>query len=311
MNDDESLIEVFERHRDRRFLFVEQGGNWGDYLIYRGADHLARRLRLDFVSLSYREFMARAPEADVAVYLHGNGDFNSWYRGEDLDALSQALRFYTGPIIQGPCTTEDSPEYLDLFASRVRAHTNKHFYLFARELTTWRNLQGVLRNSNAHIRLNHDTALYLTKTDVLGSATYPSRYELLALREDVEKPTDQLSFNHFRGVRLDPPHYATSLDHWMRIHAYSRSIITNRTHSAILGSVLGIPVTLLPGSYHKNRSIWEFSLRERGVNWQDWPSNPPRAMPGPVGWALDRARHSYKLRKLRLLLLPLRGVPRR
>lgn len=311
MNDDESLTAVFERHRDRHFLFVEPGGNWGDYLIYRGADHLARRIGINFVSLSYRQFIERPPEADVAVYLHGGGGFNSWYRGEDLDALCHALQYYTGPIIQGPCTAEDSHEYLDLFASRVQGYRNDYFYLFAREIVTWRNLQGVLRDDKIQIRLNHDTAMYLTKPDILGGTTYRPRYDLFAIREDIEKPTDRLSLNYFRGVKFDPPHYATSLEHWVRIHAHSRSIVTNRTHSAILGAVLGVPVTLLPGSYHKNRSIWEYSLRERGVNWRDWPINPPRAALGPVGYTLDRARNSYKLQRLRILLLPLRGVPRR
>ena len=45
--------------------------------------------------------------------------------------------------------------------------------------------------------------------------------------------------------------------------------MTDRLHSAILGTILGIPVTLMPNSYHKNRAVWEYSLSERGVKWLD------------------------------------------
>lgn len=42
------LREVFEEYRDRPFLFVNRGGNWGDHMIWLGAFRLAREVGLDF-----------------------------------------------------------------------------------------------------------------------------------------------------------------------------------------------------------------------------------------------------------------------
>jgi exopolysaccharide biosynthesis predicted pyruvyltransferase EpsI len=42
---------------------------------------------------------------------------------------------------------------------------------------------------------------------------------------------------------------------------HSREIVTNRLHIAIFGSLLGKPVHLLPGSYHKITGVYDFSLK--------------------------------------------------
>jgi hypothetical protein len=55
----------------------------------------------------------------------------------------------------------------------------------------------------------------------------------------------------------------------MRIHALASRIITNRTHSSILGAILRKPTTLLGGSCHKDCGVWEHSLARRGAQWFD------------------------------------------
>lgn len=310
VNDDESLKTVLERYRDRPFLFVEPGGNWGDHLIYRGAERLGQKIGLRFASMDYDTFMRHRPEPGTAIYLHGGGAFNFIYRGEDLNALARALQESSGPVIQGPHTAEHSAEYMQFVTSRIHGFGNSDFYLFARERTTWENYRQTIRDDTIKLRLDHDTALQLDRTDLLGTQPVRPRYDLLGLRFDPEQPSDDIPSNHFPGVRLDPARFAKTFDHWVRIHALSRSIITNRTHSAILSAILGVPATMLPGSYHKNRSIWEYSLRARGVKWLDWPEPSSHAAQGRMGSALHRLRHSHKLNQLRLSLLPLRGIPR-
>jgi hypothetical protein len=85
----------------------------------------------------------------------------------------------------------------------------------------------------------------------------------------------------------------------VRIHLFARSITTNRLHSAIIGAIAGKPVTIGPGSYHKNRSVWQYSLAERGVRWVD-AIEPPAA--GLWQRLPSRIRDSYKIRQLRLAL---------
>ena len=72
-----------------------------------------------------------------------------------------------------------------------------------------------------------------------------------------------------RGVRLDPVFFCKDFTHWVRLHMGAKSIITNRTHSSILGTILGKETTLFPSSYHKNLSVWEYSLKKRNVQWAD------------------------------------------
>jgi hypothetical protein len=91
----------------------------------------------------------------------------------------------------------------------------------------------------------------------------------------------------------------------LRIHAYADRIISNRLHSAIVGSVLGRPVDLLPGNYHKNRSIWEFCLSQRGVRWLD--DFAPENVARPLGyWMPHRIRNSWKVSRT---LMRIQGVP--
>ena len=51
------LFNLFKRFKDHKFVFVEPGGNYGDYLIYKGAYKLANFLKIQFHSVNYQEFM--------------------------------------------------------------------------------------------------------------------------------------------------------------------------------------------------------------------------------------------------------------
>ena len=159
------------------------------------------------------------------------------------------------------------------------------------------------------LHLDHDTALQLTPEDALNGRAQATRYALLALRQDNEAPAG-LSWGQFDGVRLDPAYYGRSFDHWVRIHALASRIITNRTHSSILGAVLRKPTTLLGGSYHKNRSIWEYSLAPRGVRWLDWNMDAANHKPVTNPWQqmplIGRVARSWKVERA---LKRLQGVP--
>jgi len=159
------------------------------------------------------------------------------------------------------------------------------------------------------LRLDHDTALQLTPEEALRGTSQRSRYTLFALRQDNEAPREG-DAARFDGVLLDPAMYARSFDHWVRLHALARRIVTNRTHSSVLGAVLGKPTTLLGGSYHKNRSIWEYSLRSRGVDWLDWDRAPVASeKPRTTGFDFPLAQRIARSWKVQRTMNRLRGVP--
>ncbi|MFN7806654.1 MAG: polysaccharide pyruvyl transferase family protein, partial [Planctomycetaceae bacterium] len=157
--------------------------------------------------------------------------------------------------------------------------------------------------------LDCDTALHLDRETFLArSGPVPLTYDLLGIREDNEVFRGR-EFSQVEGVLLDPARYATSFEHWLRLHAGARRIITSRTHSAIAGSILKKPTIMLPGSYHKNRSIWEYVLAERGVVWGEnleAPSFARRAKSLLRNKVLSLSRFSYKVNRFTMRAF---GVP--
>jgi len=304
------LRSCFERFQDRPFLMVRPGGNYGDSLIYQGAEHLADDVGLSWTSTDADAFLNDSFDADQVLYLHGGGGFNPFYGGWPLKMLIHALQTHSGPIIQGPQTFDVSPEYLDHVRTELSSISPKApVFLYVRERTSFAALEELLPPS-IDLRIDHDTALHLRRADVTNDAARSFfRYPLHAIREDKEEQATPFHTDG-TGAQLDPAHYARSYDHWIRLHAHSRSILTNRTHSAILGTILGLPTTILPNAYHKNRSIWEFSLQDRGVEWADWPAPPPQDNRFSFLQSLPGFQRLTQSTKVRRTALSLRGVPR-
>jgi exopolysaccharide biosynthesis predicted pyruvyltransferase EpsI len=121
-------------------------------------------------------------------------------------------------------------------------------------------------SKRVEVILDHDTALNLTKDDF--KINVPKKnYVLYCIRGDKEMNRGQ-DYN-FLSKWIDAVTYSRTFEEWLSLHAAAKRIITNRLHSAIIGSVLEIPTVLLPNSYHKNRAVWEFSLKPRHVKWHE------------------------------------------
>lgn len=302
-----TLEAVFRQHCDRPWIFVRPGGNWGDHLIYAGAEHLARHCGLRWTSHDAATF-AHAQTSDAhGIYLHGGGGYNTWGTGRPFEVLRSATGRDVAIVVQGPQTLEDGEDPVRVrFADALRAIRARRVVFFARErrsLEVLHNLELV----GVELALDHDTAFHLDEQAVLELAEVDRvpqpRYDLTAYRDDDEKRADTLGARA-RGVILDPAYAAGTFAHWLRIHLFARTLLTNRLHSGIAGALLGKPVTLAPGAYHKNRSIWEFSLAPRGVQWTDGIQAGFRLWE----YVPRRLRESYKVGKL---LLMLQRVPTR
>jgi len=302
------LSELFEKHRDRQWFFVSPGGNWGDHLIYAGAEALARRLGVHWVDLDYKTFEAGAVPADAAIYLHGGGGLNSWCSGRAFTNLEKALRSDAALVIQGPQTSETGNADIDRRFETLLAQVRPgEVHFFARESTTKRYFD-MLTHGAVQMHLDHDTAMHLTQSEVLAlghlSELPRGRYLLMVARQDNEAPATGIEARR-NVVTMDPAYYARSFPHWIRIHAHAQRIVSNRLHSAIVSCLLRRPIEVLGGAYHKNRSIWEYSLRERGVQWlevlpdEPQPSRRLHLLPA-------RLRDSWKVQRA---IMRMRGVP--
>lgn len=267
-----TLESLLRENRGRTWYFVNPGGNFGDQLIYAGANALAQRIDLKCQHFDTAGFAAATVPPGAAIYLHGSGGFNTWGKGSAFRNLARAVSVDGALVVQGPHTCEVNSSLVAEQLLRILETSRAaavHFY--ARERTSESYLAESLPD-NVLLHIDHDTALHLRAEDLLRLAGLDrrprGRYELLVSRRDDEAPHgDMLRFKSV--VEMDPAYYCASFQHWIRVHAFASRIITNRLHSAICGALLGVPVIMSGGGYHKNRSVWEFSLRARGVEWCD------------------------------------------
>lgn len=259
------LFRLFEEYRPTPFLFVESGGNFGDQLIWMGAYRLAQLAGLDVRRVSYDEFMGVSIPADVAVYVHGGGGINPWCSGRAITAFQKALASGSTIAILGPQSVHTDHAFLrGNLAGNLEQASARRIAVFAREQVSYDALRGCFPGIEIHA--DHDTALNLSRADLDGPCL-PRAFALHVIREDNE--SSAITYRDLLSLSIDPTRFCRSFNQWIALHRSARCIVTNRLHSAIAGAVLGKPTVLLPNSYHKNRSVWEYSLRQRGVLWRD------------------------------------------
>jgi exopolysaccharide biosynthesis predicted pyruvyltransferase EpsI len=259
------LLNLFQRFSGHKIIFVEPGGNFGDYLIYKGAFKLAALAGLRYESVTFAQFQAKSFAPDEVVYIHGSGGFVPMWSGTPMKILAKLAREFKGTVILGPSTFSEDADYVKtILHESLDGAQFKKLFIFVRELTSYKVVQRCLA-AEAELLCDHDTALNLVRSD-LTSQTKCGKHVLYAIRQDKERLESQ-SYNYVSWVDLIS--VCPSFDEWVRCHGRAKKIVTNRTHSTIMGSILGIPTVMLPNSYHKNRSIWEYSLEQRGVQWVD------------------------------------------
>lgn len=300
----ESLEHVFRRHQDSPWTFVRGLGNWGDDLLFAGAEALATRLGLAWTNVPLDAFAETDLPAGACIYVQGSGGFNPWCSGSAMTNLKHACAKPVRLVVQGPMSVGGDDDWVaGIMADTVAATRAQELIVFTREQYSYAAIANLAAlTAVADVRLDQDSALYLTRDEILALADWPSvpdgDYDLVVMREDPEQGRSD-GDARFRGVQLDPAYAANSFQHWIRMHLGARSIVTNRLHSSIIGTLAGKPVTVGPGSYHKNRSVWEQSLVHRGVGWTD-----SIAMANRQWWLSlpERVRASYKARLMRLAL---------
>ena len=258
------LKNLFTEHKDRKFTFIVQGGNQGDQMIWAGARKLAHLAELNYRETNMKR--GHSPYIDIKpdeiLYLNGGGGFNTWWNWTPRLLNRLVKQYPENMIVVGPSTVALQGWYLDKW---LPCSDNVIFY--ARELTTYNFLK---ENYDLNLFHDQDTALHLNVDDaefkkLMGDNYSENRHTLFGLREDPESLDNipsQVNLEDYDLV-VDP----CLEKNWAQLHLHASKILTNRCHSAILGSILGKDTTMFNGNYHKNRSIWEYSLKKRGVKW--------------------------------------------
>lgn len=255
-----SLRRLFKENKDNRWVFIKPGGNQGDRMIYLGAEKLADSVGLEYRTVGmYKNSSPPTISGQEIIYVHGGGGWSTWWNWTPRLVKRLSDTYPRNPLIIGPSTVALQDWYIDEWLPP----TGSVFY--CREYTTYE----YLKDKGLQLRLDHDTALHLEKDDEYLSSLLEGEklkpFKLAAVRVDPESP-DTLP----ESVNLDE--YDLVVDpclrkDWGTLHLYASEILTNRSHSAILGALLGKKTKMFKNKYHKNRSIWEYSLKTRGVEW--------------------------------------------
>jgi len=258
-----SLLELFKEHKNRHWVFMAPGGNQGDQMIYLGADKLADQAGIQHTSVLYkkrRDTRVHILPEDTMIYLQGGGGFNRWWNWTPwlLKMIREANPY--NHIVIGPTTVDNNKPYLDHVLN-----LDDNMTFFTREKTSFK----IMQEYSHHIRIDHDTALCLRHGDgylmrLVGELEPRNDVSLLVLRSDDERGTIPESIN--RGdfdIVEDPCRHGQ----WAQDHMHAKRIVANRSHSAIMGAILGKDTSIFAGAYHKNKSIYEYSLKEMGVHW--------------------------------------------
>jgi glycosyltransferase involved in cell wall biosynthesis len=232
------FVDIFEPLVGRHVGLVKLGGNPGDDMIYSAMAQLCEEFGIEY-SL-WRPLNESRPEDLEHLLIAGGGNMGTPYqRGRDIRSAALATQL---PCTLGPQSWMEE-ESVEAYSAA-----------FAREVGSTALCSSAM--------LAPDFALgYLTTLPNIRAR--PGSH--FFLRDDRE------SLWPDRKKKNDPISKAKSLEEYLRLAASYRHIITDRLHFAIAGLVVGRRVTLLPNSYHKNRSMWETWLQDLGCEWADRP----------------------------------------
>ncbi|MBJ7459099.1 MAG: polysaccharide pyruvyl transferase family protein [Thermoleophilaceae bacterium] len=229
-------------------------GNHGDELIWAGTRellgaHVYREIGIDQLA---------SAGGELAV-ISGGGAWSRRYNEFMPEVLAIAeMRFER--VIVLPSTFEVSED-------RVRtALENSNALIFARELESFEQIQGLCR-----ARLAHDCAFFADLSDYGADGAG----ELNVFRMDDES----------RGLRALPAdnedisETAESLEAWLRTIERHAVVNTDRAHVMIAAALMGKTVKYAESSYFKVRAIAEYALGDYDVSPLPEPDPLPEIPP--------------------------------
>lgn len=222
-----AFAHVFEPLQGKRIGFVRPYGNVGDVLIEWATRQLFAAYRIDWRVVDPAD---AAPDVEELVFGGGGNMGTMWKSNWHL--RGRVLRWKLPITILPQSFT--SAEYRTYTRVYVREQMSRTFYPSA--------------------ELAPDLALGLD----YSTTTVPTKAIGLFLRKDAERAVRR------RWLTRDPIARCANPAEYLALAARYERIVTDRLHFAICGLILGRHTTLLPNSYHKNRSMYETWLRDLG-----------------------------------------------
>jgi len=233
---DNMFEHVFRLFKGKKVAYLPGIGNVGDRLIDAATYQLFIRFGIDYFVCSSEDVTKKRVAADIIAYAGGGNMGASCYlpcKQLRKKALETGIKVVILP--QSFMDKEDEP-YHAVFVREEKSKTLCKNGILAPDLSLG------LRWSTPPEPI-HDTAIFL--------------------RSDIE--------GKFKSKANDPAFKAGTANDYLKVASKYKHIITDRLHFAIAGMIAGRDVTLLPNSYHKNKSMYETWLKALGCKWQEQP----------------------------------------
>ncbi|MGA3109144.1 MAG: polysaccharide pyruvyl transferase family protein [Candidatus Bathyarchaeia archaeon] len=155
----------------------------------------------------------------------------------------------------------------------------KEIHLFCREAPSYALLKSLSFSRNVHIGCSPDAAFYMSAADL--GAKPENKYVLVAPRLDRESIVKWNLSMIWKiwpkaSVRFGDVNLLPDLSTFVEVVARASKVFTDRLHVSILSSILGKETYLLPNSYHKNKGVYDFSLKHfsqtKFINTTEFPT---------------------------------------
>jgi exopolysaccharide biosynthesis predicted pyruvyltransferase EpsI len=270
-----------------RICAVTPGGNHGDTLIHMGLVKKMDELGIDYTCMNLEEAYNRdrivgakyliniasdriglrrgfqllnIPADTELILFEGGGYMNDIWYGHTL--LRQILRRHKQPVAVGPHSFWfQRSGFLELFRG------DRPVTIFCRERYSLDLLRGEQVPPNVDLRLSKDTALYLNRKDLEDLAELKvGGHDLVCFRNDresiVPEETKQEIIGSLANPLVEDISKKGSLGEFVSTVAGAGRVFTDRLHVAIAAHILGRRTRLYGNRYHKNRGVYEYSLRE-------------------------------------------------
>ena len=283
----DSFEEFLKENRDKFVSVITPGGNHGDTLIHLGLMKKLEENDIEYSCLNletlYRDnlllgakYLANMglwrigsntgfkllelPEETELILFEGGGYMNDIWYGPTL--LWQVMKRNPEPVAVGP------QSYL---FTKTRFHQyfedNRPVHLFCREKYSLEHLKKKGLPNNVVTSVSPELALYLNEGDLREFITQrDGGYELIALRNDKESALSSSAREEIIQMCENPMISDISLGKTMTDFVSTVNnadkVFTDRLHVAILSKILGKKVTLFGNKYHKNKGVWEYSLKD-------------------------------------------------
>jgi exopolysaccharide biosynthesis predicted pyruvyltransferase EpsI len=283
----DAFTKFLRENRERKTVTVTPGGNHGDTLIHMGLVKKLEEQGYDYTSLNLERIyrgnlviggkylmniflwktgidagfrLIGVPEDVELVLLDGGGYMNDIWYGPAL--LRAVMRQSQAPIAVAPQSYFfNRTKFADYFTDGREAT------LFCREHYSYDHLTEQGLPTNVQLKVSPELALYLTPED-LEEYIEPREkcYQLVAMRRDRESAASENIIREIEQACDNPVSRDVSMEgsltdfvSWV---ANAETVYTDRLHVAIASFTLGKDTTLYGNRYHKNRGVWEYSLRD-------------------------------------------------